>query len=60
MGKRLQLDYVNVHDVRFGSETSLADGVLTINKEELLQTAASDLFGSLDIQLVRPGENCRA
>ena len=59
MGKRLQLDYVNVHDVRFGSETSLADGVLTINKEELLQTAASDLFGSLDIQLVRPGESCR-
>lgn len=59
MGKRLQLDYVNVHDVRFGSETSLADGVLTINKEELLQIAASDLFGSLDIQLVRPGESCR-
>ncbi|MCD7876278.1 MAG: glycine/sarcosine/betaine reductase component B subunit [Cloacibacillus porcorum] len=59
MGKRLQLDYVNVHDVRFGSETSLADGVLTINKEELLQTAASDLFGSLDIQLVRHGESCR-
>lgn len=59
MSKRLQLDYVNVHKVQFGGETSLADGILTVNKEELLQIAASDLFGSIDIKLVSPGESCR-
>lgn len=59
MSKRLQIDYVRVHDVQFGETTSLVDGVLTLNKEELLKIAASDLFGTLDIQLVRPGESCR-
>lgn len=59
MSKRLQIDYVNVTDVHFGEKTSLEGGVLTLNKEELLAVAASDLFGSLDIKLARPGESCR-
>ena len=59
MTKRLQIDYIKVRDVKFGEKTSLDKGVLTVNKEDLLKEAASDLFGSLDIQLVRPGENCR-
>ena len=59
MTKRLQIDYIKVRDVKFGEKTSLDKGVLTVNKEDLLTEAASDLFGSLDIQLVRPGENCR-
>lgn len=59
MSKRLQIDYVNVTDVRFGEKTALEGGVLTLNKEELLSIAASDLFGSLDIKLARPGESCR-
>ncbi|MDY5836706.1 MAG: glycine/sarcosine/betaine reductase component B subunit [Eubacteriales bacterium] len=59
MAKRLQIDYINVKDVRFGDVTSLEKGVLTLNKDELLQIASSDLFGSLDIKLVRPGESCR-
>ena len=59
MTKRLQIDYIKVRDVKFGEKTSLDKGVLTVNKEDLLKEAASDLFGLLDIQLVRPGENCR-
>lgn len=59
MSKRLEIDYVHVTDVQFGQKTSLVNGVLTVNKEELLQLAASDLFGSLDIKLARPGESCR-
>ena len=42
MSKRLQIDYVRVRDVRFGEKTSLVDGVLTLNKQELL--AQMDLF----------------
>lgn len=59
MSRRLQIDYVRVRDVQFGATTSLADGVLTLNKDELLKLVASDLFGTFDIQLVRPGESCR-
>lgn len=59
MSKKLEIDYVHVTDVQFGQKTSLVNGVLTVNKEELLQIAASDLFGSLDIKLARPGESCR-
>ena len=59
MGKRLEIDYVNVHKVKFGDTASLRDGVLTVNKEELINIASSDLFGNLDIRLVSPGEDCR-
>lgn len=59
MSKRLQIDYVRVRDVRFGEKTSLVDGVLTLNKQELLELVSSDLFGRVDIQLARPGESCR-
>lgn len=59
MSKRLQIDYMNVTDVHFGEKTSLEGSVLTLNKEELLAVAASNLFGSLDIKLACPGESCR-
>lgn len=59
MSKRLQIDYVRVHKVQFGDTTSLKDGILTVNKEELINIAKSKLFGSLDIKLAVPGESCR-
>ena len=51
MSKRLEIDYIRIKDVQFGEKTSLKDGVLTVNKQELIDIAASELFGSLDIQL---------
>ncbi|MGI6075833.1 MAG: glycine/sarcosine/betaine reductase component B subunit [Pyramidobacter sp.] len=59
MSKRLQIDYIHIKDVKFGEQTSLHDGVLTIKKEELMALASSDLFGKLDIKIARPGEDCR-
>lgn len=59
MSKRLQIDYIRVHDVKFGDQTSLVNGVLTVNKEELIKVAASDLFGTIDIKIASPGEDCR-
>ena len=46
---------------RFNLErkTELSEGVLTVNKEELINQAKSELFGSLDIKLAVPGESCR-
>lgn len=59
MSKRLQVDYVRVHDVRFGDKTSLEGGVLTIDKEEALKIISSDLFGTVDLKIAKPGESCR-
>lgn len=59
MSKRLQIDYIHIKDVKFGDRTALDHGVLTIDKQELLDMAGSELFGKLDIKLARPGENCR-
>ena len=59
MSKRLQIDYIRVKKVQFGAESSLKDGVLTVNKEELMDMVKSELFGTLDIKLAVPGESCR-
>lgn len=56
MSKRLEIDYIRIKDVQFGEKTSLKDGVLTVNKQELIDIAASELFGSLDIQLAKPAK----
>ena len=59
MSKRLQIDYIRVKKVQFGKKTELSEGVLTVNKEELINQAKSELFGSLDIKLAVPGESYR-
>lgn len=59
MSKRLQIDYIRVKKVQFGKKTELSEGVLTVNKEELINQAKSELFGSLDIKLAVLGESCR-
>lgn len=59
MAKKLQIDYIKINDVKFGDDTSLSDGILTINKEELMALIENDLFSEYDIKLARPGESCR-
>ena len=43
MSKRLQIDYIRVKKVQFGKKTELSEGVLTVNKEELINLAKSEL-----------------
>ena len=59
MAKQLEIDYVRIKDVNWGDETKLEDGFLTVNKAEILDLMSNELFSSLDVQLVKPGENCR-
>ena len=59
MGKRLQIDYINIKKALWGDETKINNGVLTINREELYALAQSDLFRTLDIYLIAPGEQVR-
>ena len=59
MAKPFEIDYIYVRSVRFGEKSSLENGVLTINRDELGALCASDLFSRLDIELAETGESCR-
>lgn len=57
---RLELATFNVRDAVFGSKTSLKDGLLTLDRAELLQIALDDPhLERAAIEIVRPGESAR-
>lgn len=55
----LQLGYIATKDVQFGHATEICEGILFINKEEMLQYLQDDRFASLNIELAKPGEETR-
>lgn len=57
---KLEMRYFDVTDVQFGSSTSYASGVLTINKNELVALISLEKrFRSVDIQIAKPGDSTR-
>ena len=57
---RLQLDTLTTLDVQFAAKTAIRDGVLHVNKSELQALLLQDpRFGTVDIEIARPGEKCR-
>ena len=57
---RLQLGIHHIRGVQFGDLTTIADGVLQINRQELCELLAQDKrLGEVDVELARPGEQCR-
>ena len=57
---KLDLNILNVTDVRFAAATAISGGRLTINREELVQELKTDTrLGDITIDLARPGEKCR-
>lgn len=59
MGKRLQIDYIDISRAEFSDKTELDGSILRINKEELLAQADCSLFESAQLYLVSPGEEVR-
>ncbi len=61
MDKKLTRCYYDVRDVKFGSQMSLSDGVLTVSKEALKEEISPLLKAvkSVDFEIVKPGENTR-
>jgi len=57
----LSIEYIRVTDVQWGEKMELTEGVLTLNKQELLDAIAEDtgVFETCEIHLVKPGEDCR-
>ena len=57
---RLELGHVLIKDVQFGNETKFENGVLFVNKEELVNLVMEDdHIESVSVDIARPGESVR-
>ncbi|MGR6836539.1 glycine/sarcosine/betaine reductase component B subunit [Syntrophomonas erecta] len=56
---RLELGYLHVKDVQFGDRTEYKQGVVYVNKTELLQQLVDERLDLVDAQIVRPGDKVR-
>jgi len=57
---KLRLESVKITDVRFGSKTSISNGILYVNKHELNDLVCADEnFTNVNIEIVKPGDNAR-
>ncbi|MBP1730510.1 MAG: L-asparaginase/GlutRNAGln amidotransferase subunit [Deltaproteobacteria bacterium] len=57
---KLEMQEYEVRDVRFGKKTAYAKGVLTINKDELLNYISTDArLEGMDVGIAKPGEETR-
>ncbi len=57
---RLELGHVLINDVQFGEETKIDNGVLYVNKEELITLIKEDEhLKEVDVEIAKPGESIR-
>jgi len=57
---RLELDIVNIKNVQFSEKTTVANGILNIDRRELQDLLQEDKrLSKVDIELAHPGESCR-
>lgn len=57
---RLEIGNVLIKDVRFGQETKVENGVLYVNKEDIINLCKEDEhIKSVDVEIARPGESVR-
>lgn len=57
---RLQLNYIDIEEIRFSDRTSVQDGTLLVDREGLRELLLKDgRLGRVEFELARPGESCR-
>lgn len=56
---RLELGNIYIKDVQFGPQTRVENGVLYVNKEELIAELQDERLASIDVELAKPGESTR-
>lgn len=55
----LNLEIIVIKDACFGNKTYIENGVLSINKEELIEEVKDLRFASIDFDIAKPGESTR-
>jgi len=54
---RLEIGAFHVKDIKFGDKTGYSNGILTVNKEELLKVVKEDEhITTADLRIVHPGD----
>jgi sarcosine reductase len=57
---QLELKVFHIRAVQFGPQTAVADGVLSVNREQLRRLLLEDRrLRQIDIEVANPGERCR-
>ncbi len=57
---KLEMGSFEIRQIEFGSKTSLNNGKLTVNREELIRNLAEDkIFSEVGLEIVTPNENTR-
>ena len=57
---RLELGKIFIKDIQFADSSKIEDGVLYVNKEELLDAVSGDEhIKSIEFDIARPGESVR-
>jgi glycine reductase complex component B subunit alpha and beta len=57
---RLELGKIFIKDIQFAAQTKVENGVLYVNKEELINEISGDeRIASIDFEIARPGEEVR-
>lgn len=57
---KLELGYIHINDIQFGSQSKVEGDVLHVNKDEIISMLMEDeTIASVDIQIAKPGESVR-
>ena len=56
---KLEVGKIEIENIQFGEKTEIANSILKVNKDELLAEIADDRITSIELNIVRPGDNVR-
>ncbi|MEY8000662.1 glycine/sarcosine/betaine reductase component B subunit [Clostridium sp. Mt-5] len=57
---QLEIGKIHIKDIQFGNETKVADEVLYVNKNELIEKISGDeRIGQMEVDIARPGDETR-
>lgn len=55
----LNLDIIEIKDICFGEKTEISDGILTIDKQGLIDYLKDPMFTNVNVELAKPGDSIR-
>lgn len=55
----LNLDIIEIKDICFGEKTEISDGILTIDKQGLINYLKDPIFTNVNVELAKPGDSIR-
>ena len=56
---KLELGKIEIDDIKFSNKTEIDNGILKVNKEELMEKIDDDRITSIEFNIVKPGDNVR-